>query len=157
MYPKDTTQIPGGQSQLRPISVVLLELSADRCFSWMSYLRPSLYRSYAVEERKLRDKPTTKPRTVRRVLEIPTGMPTLIRRSYACELVAYARSYTNLEIRTMAVAQPATNNKGRIIFGRTDPCIRIQYGRSECLAESIGPLCSASQLMALRFTLLGVP
>lgn len=41
--------------------------------SWAQYLRPSEYRSYAVELRKLKPIPTTKPVTVRRMELIPTA------------------------------------------------------------------------------------
>lgn len=42
----------------------------------------------------------------------------------------------------MAVAQPATQTMGRIIFGVTLPCIRIKIGHLECLSILRGPCCN---------------
>jgi hypothetical protein len=77
MNPEDTAQVARCESQLSPVPVLFGQPAVVRIWppasrDMRAYLRPSLYRSYAVEERKLRDKPTTKPKTVRRVDGIPT-------------------------------------------------------------------------------------
>jgi hypothetical protein len=77
MNPEDTAQVARCESQLSPVPALISQPAVvgtcPPCSRNMrAYLRPSLYRSYAVEERKLRDKPTTKPKTVRRVAGMPT-------------------------------------------------------------------------------------
>ena len=37
------------------------------------------------------------------------------------------------------VDQPVTTSKGIIIFGSTEPCIRMKKGHLECLDMSRGP------------------
>lgn len=75
---------------------------------------PSLYRSYAVEERKLRDRATTNPNTVKSTL--------LINERIVRGKDEFTPSgHTNLLIQVIVVTHPETNSNGKIILGMTDP------------------------------------
>src|SRR5579859_4988369 len=50
------------------------------------------------------------------------------------------RFQTNRLIQVTAVAQPPANNKGKTIFGVTDPCSLKKKGNLEYVLGSIGPL-----------------
>lgn len=68
---KSSVADSGRSSAFSQISLAKLDMMLDSC---AQYLRPSLYRSYAVEPRNERHKPTTKPRTVRRTESMPTDI-----------------------------------------------------------------------------------
>ena len=88
----------------------------------VQYFLPSAYRSYAVELRKDRPKPTTKPVMVSRI-----------------ELIPKLTFGTSIDIVVMRVAQAATTSSGTIILGRMLPCICMNRGHFECLDKSRGP------------------
>lgn len=68
---------------------------------------PSEYRSYAVDERKERARPTTKPRTVSRT-------------------VLTDSSYQKKDMQVMSVAQAPIMVNGRIMRGVTEPWRRMK-------------------------------
>lgn len=97
-------------------------------------LIPSIYRSYAVEERNVSAMATTKPIAMRSTLLIKPDSP-------GGDYELTANDQTNLVIQVINVAHPVMKSIGRIIFGKTDPRSLKKYGSGEYVLGSIGPDC----------------
>lgn len=98
------------------------------------------YLSYDAELRKDNAKPTTKPRTVRRMLDTSTiSSKSDIALSNVGKTAGYRRECIRMEIDVKTVDHIVINVRGRINRGMILPCIRRKVGHFECLSRSRGP------------------